>query len=60
MAKNEYPHLHYTTIDVDVGEAEFEILAQAAKKLGLSVKALVQQELDAALVSISVWAQRLA
>ena len=65
MAKNEYPHLNMATVDVEIPQAEYEILQQIAEKLGLldsdnypCVRVLIQQEIDHALTSISAWLQR--
>jgi flagellar biosynthesis regulator FlaF len=47
-------------VEIEIPKLEFEIISECARKLGLPVKQLIQQELDAALLSISVWIQRTA
>lgn len=45
-------------IQVEVPDAEARALEKIAAKLGLSVVILVQQEVDQAITSASVWLQR--
>ena len=47
-------------IEVDIAQAEYDVIAEVAQKLGLPVETLIQQEVDAALTTISVWTQRTA
>ena len=47
-------------IEVDIAQAEYDVIAEVAQKLGLPVETLIQQEVDAALTTISVWVQRMA
>ena len=47
-------------IEVDIPEAEFGIFKKVAEKLGVPVQMLVQQEVDQAIVNMSVWSQRVA
>lgn len=45
-------------IEIEIPEADYEILAETAKSLGLSIRTLVQQEIDQALSNMSAWVQR--
>jgi len=47
-------------VKVDIPQAEYTMICEAAWKLGLPVKTLIQQEVDAILTTISVWIQRSA
>ena len=45
-------------IQVEIPNTEYGIIAKIAKKLGLSVETLMQQEVNASITTISVWLQR--
>jgi hypothetical protein len=45
-------------IEVNVPEAEHAVITEIARKLGLTVETLIQQEVDQALATASVWLQR--
>lgn len=47
-------------IEVEIPQTEYIMICEAALKLGLPVKTLIQQEVDAILTTISVWIQRSA
>ena len=45
-------------VEVEISEAHYRILREVADRLGLSVKQLIQQEVDEALANIEVWLER--
>jgi hypothetical protein len=45
-------------IEVEIPEAEHIIIAKIATKLGLSVQAVIQQETDRTIETLSCWLQR--
>jgi hypothetical protein len=45
-------------IEVEIEQANYDILEQIAMKLGLPVDFLIQQEVDNAVLAASVWLQR--
>jgi hypothetical protein len=45
-------------IEIDVPDGHYELLQKVSEKLGLSVKVLIEQELDGALCNADVWVQR--
>jgi hypothetical protein len=45
-------------IEVEIPEYEHTIIAKIATKLGLSVQALLQQETDRTIETLSCWLQR--
>ena len=45
-------------VEVEISEAHYKMLKEVAVKLGLSVKQLVQQEVDEALVNMEIWHER--
>ena len=47
-------------IQVEIPQAEYDIIVKAAEKQGLNAQALMQQETDRIVETISVWIQRAA
>ena len=45
-------------VEVEISETHYRMLKGVADKLGLSVKQLIQQEVDEALANIEVWLER--
>jgi len=45
-------------VEVEISEAHYRMLKDVADRLGLSVKDLLQQELDQALANAEVWLER--
>jgi hypothetical protein len=45
-------------ISVDISPVHFEMLQKVSEKLGISVRALLEQELSDALSNAEVWIQR--
>lgn len=45
-------------IEVKIPQAEYDVIAEIAKKLGLVVETLIQQETDRSVETISAWLQR--
>ena len=47
-------------VEVEIPQAEYDLIREAAWKLNIPAETLIQQEVDAALTTISVWIQRTA
>jgi len=45
-------------IEIEIPQAEYSIFEDIARKLGLDVETLIQQETDQAIRSACVWLQR--
>jgi hypothetical protein len=45
-------------IEVEIPDAEYQIIAKIAENLGLTVETLMQQETDRTIELISCWIQR--
>ena len=45
-------------VEIEISEAHYCMLKEIAEKFDLSVKDLVQQEVDEALANIEVWLER--
>ena len=45
-------------VELEIGEAHYKMLKAVAERIGLSVKDLIQQEVDEALANIEVWCER--
>ena len=45
-------------VEVEISETHYRMLKDVADKLGLSVKDLVQQEVDEALANMEIWHER--
>ena len=45
-------------VEVEISEAHYKMLKEVAEKLDLSVKDLIQQEVNEALINIEVWYHR--
>ncbi len=47
-------------IEVEIPQTEYSIITKAAENLRLKPETLIQQEVDHAVATISVWAERLS
>ena len=45
-------------VEVEISEAHYRMLKEIAEKFDLSVKQLIQQEVDEVLANIEVWLER--
>ena len=45
-------------VELEISDAHWQMLKKVADRLGLSVKDLLQQELDQALTNAEVWLER--
>ena len=45
-------------IEIEIPPSDFEVLSEIAKKVGCSVDALVQREVDDALTNAVAWVER--
>jgi len=45
-------------IEIEIPQAEYDIIGEIARKLGVSIKTIVQQEIDASIQTVSCWIQR--
>ena len=45
-------------IEIEIPQAEYDIIGEIARKLGVSIKTIVQQEMDASIQTVSCWIQR--
>jgi len=45
-------------VEVEIPQYEYVIISTVAKKLGIPIKKVIQQEVDVALNGLSVWVQR--
>jgi hypothetical protein len=43
---------------IEIPECEYEIISKIAKALGTTTQALIQQEVNEIITTISVWVQR--
>jgi predicted DNA-binding ribbon-helix-helix protein len=47
-------------IEVEIPQNDYDVLAEVAEKIGLTVQKLIQQEIDEDLTNISAWMERCA
>ena len=45
-------------VEVEISEAHYRMLKNVADRVGLSVKDLIQQEVNEALANIEIWYER--